>query len=131
MNILLLILIVSQNIRRDIYGIFADMTDSGCSNGSVFKKYSDEHFLRFTQTGLDDQLLLLFDGHTSDVLKDIKDWSKEQIIDLFVLPPYTSNVLQPLDIYYFGRLRRYITLNTILDKQTARDSHYKVSYMRV
>lgn len=84
-------------------GASGTVSDSGWSNNEVFLKYLQDHFLQFVQERVPAQpFLLLYDGHKSHVTLNIIDWAKENNIVLFVLPPHTSHVLQPLDVGCFG-----------------------------
>jgi hypothetical protein len=81
------------------------MTPSGWSNSVVFKDYLQNHFMKFCQGRSDDTILILYDGHRSHISVDLVEWAKQQNIVLFVLPPHTSHILQPMDIGCFGPLQ--------------------------
>jgi hypothetical protein len=63
-----------------------------------------EHFLEYAPRN-DKPLLLMYDGHTTHVNQTVVDWAKKHNIILFVLPPHTSHILQPLDVGVFGPLK--------------------------
>ena len=46
--------------------------------------------------------LVLYDGHRSHLSLALTNWARRNNIILFVLPPYTSHLTQPLDIEIFG-----------------------------
>ena len=46
--------------------------------------------------------LLLYDGHSFNLSKEVINWALENKIVLFVLPPYTSHLLQPSDVGCYG-----------------------------
>ena len=80
------------------------MSESGWSNTDIFEYYLKEHFMKYVQgTG---PYLLLYDGHGSHVTLSLIEWARAQNIILFVLPPHTSHVLQPLDVGIFGPFSR-------------------------
>ncbi|CAC5369850.1 unnamed protein product [Mytilus coruscus] len=54
----------------------------------------------------DKHILLLYDGHRTHITPDIIDWAVEKKIILYVLPPHTSHVLQPIDVGCFGPFAR-------------------------
>lgn len=92
-------------------GADGTMTKSGWSNSEVFKKYFKTHFMKYVQGRGDssEYILVLYDGHRSHISLDLVDWALERKIILFVLPPHTSHILQPMDIGCFGPLQnRYI-----------------------
>ena len=85
------------------------MSDSGWSNSTNFQQYLQDHFLRFKQSDPDpaQHTLLLYDGHASHVSASLIDWAKDNRIVLFVLPPHTSHLLQPLDVAVFGPFKTF------------------------
>lgn len=46
--------------------------------------------------------LILFDGHRSHTSLTLTDWAKRNNVILFVLPPHSSHLTQPLDVGVFG-----------------------------
>lgn len=65
-----------------------------------------EYFLKYmyVQTGRhqDQYVVLLYDGHASLVNPETTEWAKAHTIILFVLPPDTCHILQPLDFACLG-----------------------------
>lgn len=53
--------------------------------------------------------LLLCDGHDSHVSADFVSFCIENRIDLVLLPPHSSHLLQPLDVGIFSPLKRAIS----------------------
>jgi len=97
----------SELMEGSTVGADGTVSDSGWSNGAIFRQYLAEHFIKYVQ-GRDVQqpILLLYDGHRSHISLNIIEWAKAQNIILFVLPPHTSHVLQPLDVGCFGPFQR-------------------------
>ena len=87
-------------------GTSGTVSKSGWSNTEVFKTYLANHFLKYVQGSDDVQKLVLYEGHKSHIHPDIIHWAKEHHITLFVLPPHTSHILQPLDVGCFGPLEK-------------------------
>jgi hypothetical protein len=58
--------------------------------------------------------LLLLDGHGSHLTARFIAFCLNKSIDLVVLPPHTSHILQPLDVGLFGPLKR--ALSTEIDR---------------
>jgi hypothetical protein len=56
--------------------------------------------------------LLIMDGHISHITANLIAFCMEQYIDLLILPPHTSHVLQPLDISIFAPLKRALAYET-------------------
>ena len=93
----------SELLKGALPGTGIALTETGWSNKTVFKTYLQDHFLKYAQAGInvDDHILLIYDGRACHVSLDVIEWAKEKII-LFVLPPHTSHMLQPLDVGCFG-----------------------------
>jgi hypothetical protein len=64
--------------------------------------------------------LLILDGHSSHITANFIAYCMNNQIDLLVLPPHTSHVLQPLDISIFQPLKRALATET--DRLAALDS---------
>ncbi|XP_052227458.1 uncharacterized protein LOC127842149 [Dreissena polymorpha] len=84
------------------------MSDSGWSHGDVFLEYLKTHFLEHVPAlGPQQSVLVIYDGHASHVNQELIDWASKNRVVLFVLPPHTSHVLQPLDVGIFGPFKSY------------------------
>jgi hypothetical protein len=55
------------------------------------------------------QRLLITDGHGSHIEADFIAHCMENQIDLLIIPPHCSHILQPLDVGVFSALKRYHT----------------------
>ena len=45
---------------------------------------------------------ILYDGHKSHISLILSDWARKHKVTLFVLPPLSSHLTQPLDVAVFG-----------------------------
>ena len=52
------------------------------------------------------------DGYSSHITANVIAHCMEHIIDLLILPPHTSHILQPLDVSIFSPLKRALALET-------------------
>jgi hypothetical protein len=89
-------------------GASGEMTESGWSNGTVFENYLTNHFARhagITDDPDQEPTLILFDGHKSHVRLTLTEWARQRNVTLFLLPPHTSHITQPLDVAIFGPLK--------------------------
>ena len=94
-------------LERKSTGASGDVTESGWSNSIIFKKYFENHLLKFLpERSAERPVLLLYDGHKSHISLEPIEWAQSQHIVLFVLPAHTSHVLQPMDIGCFGSFER-------------------------
>jgi len=64
--------------------------------------------------------LLIMDGHGSHITANVVAYCMEHTIDLLILPPHTSHMLQPLDVGVFSPLKRALAAET--DAVTRLDS---------
>ena len=79
------------------------MTKNGWSNTEVFQNYITKHL--YTPT------LLLYDGHKSHINLTLTSWASRNNVILFVLPPQTSHLTQPLDVAVFGPFKRMYNMS--------------------
>ena len=56
--------------------------------------------------------LLIMDGHGSHITANVISHCMQHAIDLLILPPHTSHMLQPLDVSIFGPLKRALAAET-------------------
>ena len=90
-------------------GAAGAMSETGWSNAELFRKYLQEHFVKFIPVREPEQhLLLILDGHKSHISLDLLEWAKERKIILFILPAHTSHILQPLDVSCYGPLQKNV-----------------------
>ena len=84
-------------------GCDGTVSDTGYSNTEIFSHYVKNHFLKYVQSRSESHpLLLLYDGHRSHIGLSLIQWARQNNIILFVLPPHTSHILQPMDVGCFG-----------------------------
>jgi len=90
-------------------GAAGTLSETGWSNGEVFRHYLEHHFLSFAKpTPSSNQLILLiYDGHTSHNRPETIKWAREHEIVLFVLPAHSSHLLQPLDVAISGPFKKH------------------------
>ncbi|XP_061196384.1 uncharacterized protein LOC133204647 [Saccostrea echinata] len=87
-------------------GADGTVSETGWSNSTIFRKYLEEHFLKYAQGRGGEPILLLLDGHKSHVSVGLVDWARQHNIILFILPAHTSHFLQPLDVGCYGPFHR-------------------------
>lgn len=56
--------------------------------------------------------LLIADGHSSHITAKVIAYAMEHAIDLLILPPHCSHILQPLDVGVFALLKRALATET-------------------
>ena len=86
-------------------GAAGEMSKKGWSKSETFHNYITKHFATFVKLSDDkasDHTLILYDGHKSHISLTLSDWAKKHNVTLFVLPPHSSHLTQPLDVAVFG-----------------------------
>ena len=86
-------------------GADGDVSETGWSNGQVFRKYIQNNFIKYIPRD-DRYVLLLMDGHSTHLSVGLIERAKEHRIILHILPAHTSHILQPLDVGCYGPLQR-------------------------
>lgn len=81
------------------------MSKSGWINEDLFVEWL-VHFVQHTNSSPDNRTLLLLDNHTSHTSLAAYEFCKENGITVLSFPPHTSHRLQPLDVSFFGPLKR-------------------------
>jgi hypothetical protein len=90
-------------------GSAGEMTKTGWSNSMVFLNFLTQHFLKYVPTDAEHPTLLLYDGHRSHISLTLTEWAKQHNIILFVLPPHSSHLTQPLDVGIFGPFKKMLS----------------------
>ncbi|XP_053389346.1 uncharacterized protein LOC128552342, partial [Mercenaria mercenaria] len=75
------------------------MTKNGWSTAETFKDFLENHFLVHVKSR---PCLLLYDGHATHITKDVIELAQKQNVHMFVIPPHSSHLVQPLDVGVFG-----------------------------
>lgn len=87
----------------EVPGTIYGLSTKGWIDMELYDVWFKKHFLRYAPASR--PILLLMDGHSSHYCLDtIRDAAKEKVI-LFVLPPNTTHLTQPLDKGVFGPLK--------------------------
>jgi hypothetical protein len=98
-------------IKDAPHGSGGEMSDSGWLNSGTFKKYVtdhlSEHFSHASNAEDKPPILILYDGHKSYLSLTLTEWAKKSNVLLFVLPPRTSHLTQPLDVGVFGPFKKF------------------------
>ena len=81
--------------------------ESGWSNNNIGFTWLKEIFELGTRTGR--PRLLLFDGHRSHLTAQFINFAVTNSILMVCLPPYTSHLLQPLNVGVFGPKAHYLS----------------------
>lgn len=82
------------------------VSETGWSNQAVFREYLASYFLKHIPGRDGQKVLLIVDGHKSHISVGISEGALEKGIVLFILPPHSSHILQPMDVSCFGPFER-------------------------
>ena len=89
----------------EVPGTKYGLSTKGWIDRGLFHDWFLLHFLRYAPS--ERPLLLLLDGHSSHYCPSTIHLAAEQGVVVFVLPPNTTHLLQPLDKGTFGPLKSY------------------------
>ena len=89
--------------RGEVPGTIYGLSASGWMDMELFKIWFRRHFLNYAPAAR--PLLLLMDGHSSHYCLDTIKLASAEGVTLFVLPPNTTHLFQPLDKGIFGPLK--------------------------
>ena len=84
---------------------------NGWMTSDIFVDFFVNHFLQHVT---ERPLILLYDGHATHITMEIIDAARVSGVVLFVLPPHSSHLLQPLDVSVFSPFKK--SLNTEMHK---------------
>ena len=90
---------------------------NGWSTSETFLDFFVSHFLEHVTPAL-----LMYDGHATHITASVIEKAREAGVILFVLPPHTSHLLQPLDVGVFGPFKNklYQAIHRFLAREPER-----------
>lgn len=80
--------------------------ESGYMTSDLFLKWM-QHFVDFVRPNQDQKALLILDGHLSHKSFEALEFAKNHSVVLLCLPAHCTHHLQPLDVAFFGPLRKH------------------------
>ena len=86
---------------------FSTSTSSWTSNSHGFKQLQKVFEPESQKKAGNQPRLLIIDGHSSHITGDLIALCTQKNIDLLILPPHCSHLLQPLDVGVYRPLKRY------------------------
>ena len=87
----------------EVPGTVYGLSHKGWMDQCLFEQWFKRHFLRYAPPIR--PLILLMDGHASHYAPDAVKLAAEEKVLIFVLPPNTTHLSQPLDKGVFGPLK--------------------------
>lgn len=78
---------------------------NGWTNEALFVQWL-HHFKKYSSPTIAEPVLLIIDNHGSHISKEAYEFCKENFIILLSLPPHSSHRLQPLDVVFYGPLKK-------------------------
>ena len=91
--------------RGEVPGTLYGFSPKGWMTQELFYQWFKQHFLKYAPGTR--PLLLLVDGHSSHYCPDFIRMAAAERVLVFVLPPHTSHLSQPLDKGCFSPLKVY------------------------
>ena len=80
---------------------------NGWIDHNLFLSYI-EHFVKFTKPTASNPVLIIMDGHQSHKSLKVIEFARQNFVTLVTIPPHTSHRLQPLDLTFFGPLKKAV-----------------------
>lgn len=78
---------------------------NGWTNEELFIQWL-QHFRKYANPSENEPVLLILDNHGSHITIEAYEYCKENFITMLSLPPHSSHRLQPLDVVFFGPLKK-------------------------
>ncbi|XP_039278688.1 uncharacterized protein LOC120350209 [Nilaparvata lugens] len=97
---------------------------NGWSNEDLFHEWL-EHFKKFCKPTAEDPVLLLLDNHGSHISLNTYNYCRLNHIHIVSIPPHTSHKIQPLDVSFYGPLKK--SFNNECDKFMRANSYQKIT----
>ena len=89
----------------EVPGTMYGMTPKGWMTQKLFFEWFKQHFLKYIPSAR--PVLLILDGHSSHYCPEFVKLAAHEQVLVFVLPPHTSHLSQPLDRGCFSPLKSY------------------------
>lgn len=86
-------------------GAIYNCSVNGWTNENLFTIWL-KHFNNYATPTKDEPALLILDNHGSHITLDAYNFCRDNNITMLSLPPHSSHRLQPLDVVFFGPLKR-------------------------
>ena len=86
-------------------GALYHVTPSGWTNDEMFLLWL-KHFAHYTNAQKDKSILLILDNHCSHATLAAYNLCRENNITILSFPPHSSHRMQPLDVTFFGPLKK-------------------------
>lgn len=78
---------------------------NGWTNEELFIQWL-QHFKKYANPSENEPVLLILDNHGSHITIEAYEYCKTNFITMLSLPPHSSHRLQPLDVVFFGPLKK-------------------------
>jgi len=93
-----------QDLRDDV---LVGVSDTGYTNDELSYEYILHFHRQLKKTQVGAHRILLCDGYGSYITREILEFCQKKLIHMFCLPPYTSHILQPLNVVLFQPYKHY------------------------
>lgn len=86
-------------------GAVYENSNNGWTNEELFVKWL-QHFVKTVAPSKEKPVLLILDNHYSHSTLESYNFCREHFITIVSIPPHTSHMLQPLDVVFYGPLKK-------------------------
>ena len=126
---------LTEDLLKGKYpGVQATLTNTGKTDYNTFRTFLETHFVEHALLGMakSPPVLVLYDGNKSKVDPDTIEWAKSRNIILFVLPPGSTSLTQPLEKGCFSYFKELFTHEVRLFRElTGADTITKADICRL
>ncbi|KYN12413.1 hypothetical protein ALC57_15418 [Trachymyrmex cornetzi] len=98
----------SEFCDRALSYTLGKVSDSGFINSELFINWLKD-FTKYMKPSQDRPILLILDNYISHCSLSAVDYCQKNGITLLSLPPHSSHKLQPLDVAFFGPLKKFLS----------------------
>ena len=117
----------SKLLENTTPGTDGCVSEAGVSNGQIFRKYLEEHFLKFIPDRNDRHILLIINGISWLISVGLFEWAKERKIIILVLPAQTNHILEPIDVECSGLFKKIYSIDAQKQKGPVARLRYSVA----
>lgn len=78
---------------------------NGWMESKIFQNYFENIFLKTAKPSPENPVLLIYDGHSTHIGLKIAEMAVQNNVEILLLPPHSSHILQPLDLAVFKSLK--------------------------
>lgn len=80
-------------------------SQNGWMESKIFLNFFENTFLKIAKPSPENPVLLIYDGHSTHIGLRLAEMAVQNNVEILLLPPHSSHILQPLDLAVFKSLK--------------------------